>query len=86
MFYIYFKSRVIGKHGKKDIGGHWESPQKLVFKVMKDAGKDIMGARNIYVLVHENEILDSKINGSGNDFMDNLNMIMDYQCLVTNYF
>jgi hypothetical protein len=37
-------------------------------------------------LVHENEILDSKINGSGNDFMDNLNMIMDYQCLATNYF
>jgi hypothetical protein len=55
-------------------------------KVMKDAGKDIMSARNINVLVHENEILDSKINGSGNDFMDNLNMIMDYQCLVTNYF
>jgi hypothetical protein len=39
-----------------------------------------MGARN------ENEILDSKINGSGNDFMENLNMIMDYQYLVTNYF
>jgi hypothetical protein len=53
---------------------------------MKDAEEDIMGARNINVLVHENEILDSKINGSGNDFMDNLNMIMDYQCLVTNYF
>ncbi len=53
---------------------------------MKDAGKDIMSARNINVLVHENEILDSKINGSGNDFMDNLNMIMDYHCLVTNYF
>jgi hypothetical protein len=54
-----------------------EKPQKNVFKAMKDAKKDIMGARNINVLVHENKILDSKINGSGNDFMDNLNMIMD---------
>jgi hypothetical protein len=53
---------------------------------MKDAEKDIMGGRNINVLVHENEILDSKINGSGNDLTDNLNTIMDYQCLVTNYF
>jgi hypothetical protein len=52
---------------------------------MKDAKKDIMGARNINVLV-QNEILDSKNNGSGNVFMDNLNMTMDYRCLVTNYF
>jgi hypothetical protein len=27
-----------------------------------------------------------RINGSGNHFTDNLDMIMDYQCLVTNYF
>jgi hypothetical protein len=37
----------------------------LFFYAMKGAKKDIMGARNVSVVVGEN-------NKSGNDFMDNL--------------
>jgi hypothetical protein len=34
--------------------------------------KDIMGVKKINVLVGDNSISYSKINGNGNDFMDNL--------------
>jgi len=44
-----------------------------------------MGARNFNVLIGENQISYSIINGSGNDFMNNLNMIMDDKYLVNNY-
>jgi hypothetical protein len=30
IFYIYFKSRVVGKRGRKDIGGCWKGPKKLL--------------------------------------------------------
>jgi hypothetical protein len=47
--YIYFKPRVIGKH-RKDIG---KAPNCFL-KVIKNIKKDIMGAKNINVLVSEN--------------------------------
>jgi len=28
--YIYFKSRVVGKCGRKNIGGCWKGPKKLL--------------------------------------------------------
>jgi len=41
--------------------------------------KDNMGVRNVNVLLGEIWISYSRINGSENDFMDNLDRIMDYQ-------
>ncbi len=52
---------------------------------MRGAKKDIMGAKNINVLVGENQISNFKMNGRRKNFVENLNMIMDYQCLVINY-
>jgi hypothetical protein len=48
---------------------------------MRGAKKNIKSFRNVNVLVGENKISYCRINGSGNDFMENLDMIMDYQCL-----
>ncbi len=36
---------------RKDIGGHWKGTQKLIFKVMKNIKKDIMGVKSVCVLV-----------------------------------
>jgi hypothetical protein len=52
--------------------GHWKGPQKFIFNVMKNIKKDIMGVKNIGVLVGENEISYFKINGNENNFMGNL--------------
>jgi hypothetical protein len=53
--YIYIKPMIIGKH-RKDIAGRWKGPQNFIFKVMKTIKKDIMGVKNISVLLSENEI------------------------------
>jgi hypothetical protein len=57
IFYIYMfnKPRIIGKH-RKVIEGHLKGTQKLIFKVMKNIKKDIMGVKNVNFLVGENEI------------------------------
>jgi hypothetical protein len=44
-----------------------------------------MDAKNVDVLVGENSISYFRINESENDFMDNPDMIMDYQCTFPNY-
>ncbi len=44
----------------------WEAPKK-----------DIMNARNVKVLVSENDISYFEIDGSENAFMNNLDMIVD---------
>jgi hypothetical protein len=41
-------------------------------KATKDTKKDIMGAINVDVLIGENRISYSRINGHGNDFINNL--------------
>ncbi len=61
----------MGRHGRKDIGGRWKDP-KILFLNNKDTKKDIMDAKNISVLLGENWISYCRINGSKNDFMDNL--------------
>jgi len=48
--YIYMNIRKY----RKDIGGHWKGPQKIVLKIMKNIKKDIMDVRNINVLMGEN--------------------------------
>jgi hypothetical protein len=42
-----------------------ERPQKFTFEAIRAAQKDIMGAKNINILVGENQISNSRINGSG---------------------
>jgi hypothetical protein len=45
--------RVVGKHGRENIGGRWEGP--IFFsKQQKAQQEDIMGAIKINVLVREN--------------------------------
>jgi hypothetical protein len=48
--YIYLNIRKY----RKDIGGHWKGPKKIVLKIMKNIKKDIMDVRNINVLMGEN--------------------------------
>jgi hypothetical protein len=48
-----------------------ERPKNICFEATKVPQK-IMDARNIHVVVGENEISYFIINGSENDFMDNL--------------
>jgi hypothetical protein len=52
IFYIYnfFKLRVIGKHGKNDIGWCWKGPKIIAFRTMKGTKKTIIGAKNVNVL------------------------------------
>jgi len=52
---MFNKPRIIGKH-RKVIEGHLKGTQKLIFKVMKNIKKDIMGVKNVKFLVGENEI------------------------------
>jgi hypothetical protein len=40
---------VVGKHGRKDIGGCWKGPKNIAFEATKATQKDIMGAKNINV-------------------------------------
>ncbi len=47
---------VIGKHGRKDMGGTLDRPQKIAFETMKGAKKDIIDAINVNVLIVENQI------------------------------
>jgi hypothetical protein len=61
-----------------------ERPKKIIFKT-KGAKKNIMGAKNVNILVGENQTSYSRINGSGNDFVDNLDMMLHYQCMVTDF-
>jgi len=46
----------------------------MIFET-RGAKKNIMGAKNVNILVGENKITYFRINGSGNDFVDNLNMM-----------
>jgi hypothetical protein len=62
-----------------------ERPKTITFEAMRVAKKNIMDAKNVDVLVGKNESSYFRINGSENDFMDNPNMIMDYQCPFANY-
>jgi len=53
---------------------------KFIFLCNERHQKDNMDVMNVNVLVGEILISYSRINESGNDFMENLNRIMDYQC------
>jgi hypothetical protein len=64
----------------------FEKAKKIAFKTTKATKKDIIDAKNGDVLISENLISYFRINGSGNDIMNNLDMIMDYQSLIINDF
>jgi len=49
LYYIFFEPMVVGKHGRKDIGGCWKGPKNMAFEATKATQKDIMGAKNINV-------------------------------------
>jgi hypothetical protein len=53
IIFIFFEPRVVGKHGRKDIGGHWKGPKEFIFR-QQSCPKKFMEARNINVLVGEN--------------------------------
>jgi hypothetical protein len=53
IFYIFFEPWIIGKH-RKDICECWKGPNKIVCNVMKNIKNDIMGVKNINVLIGEN--------------------------------
>jgi hypothetical protein len=53
IFYVLFKPKVVGKHGKEDIGGVRKAPNIFLEKI-KRTKNDIMGAKNINVFVSEN--------------------------------
>jgi len=53
MFYVLFEPKVVGKHGRKDIGGVRKARNKF-FEKIKRTKNDIRGAKNINVLVSEN--------------------------------
>jgi len=55
-FNIFFDLGVIGKHGKKDLGGTLDRPPKIAFEIMKCAKKDIIDDINVNVLIGENQI------------------------------
>ncbi len=44
---------IIDKHDKKDCGGRWKEKKKT-FEAMKDVKKDMIGVRNVNVLIGEN--------------------------------
>jgi hypothetical protein len=52
-FLYFFKPRVVGKCGRKDIGGCWKGPKNLLLRPIRAAQKDIMGVRNINIIVGE---------------------------------
>jgi hypothetical protein len=51
MYYIlhFFKLKVIGKYGRKDVYRSWKRPQKISFDATRNAKKDIMGTINVNV-------------------------------------
>jgi hypothetical protein len=50
---ILFEPKVVGKHGRKDIGGVRKARNNF-FEKIKRTKNDIRGAKNINVLVSEN--------------------------------
>jgi len=54
----------------------------IVFETMRGTKKEIVNARNVKVLVSENDISYFKIDGSENAFMNNLDMIMDIPSII----
>jgi len=48
------KPRVIGICGRKNIGGCWKLRPQIFFLINKGAKKNIMGVRNVKILVDEN--------------------------------
>jgi hypothetical protein len=59
--------------------------QKNVFKAMDGPKKDFMRSKIVNVLIRENKIAHAKINGCGYDSWK-ICVIMDYHCLVINFF
>jgi deoxyhypusine synthase len=55
-------------------GGHWKGLHKLILKIIIKIfkKKDIMGAKNINVLIGENKISYSKMNENENNILNNL--------------
>jgi hypothetical protein len=47
LYYIIylFEPRIIEMHGRKDIGGCWQSPPKTNFETMRCTKKNIMGVK-----------------------------------------
>jgi hypothetical protein len=80
IFYILFKLKFVGKHGR-DVRGCCKGLHKLLFETTRTTKKDVMDATNVNVSIGENEISYFSINESGNDFMANL---YDHG-LVSNY-
>jgi hypothetical protein len=58
-------------HGRKDMGECWKGPKTFLLRQQRCPKKSWM-LEMIHVLVGENEITYSIINGSENDFMDDL--------------
>jgi hypothetical protein len=52
----FFDLGVIGKHGRKYLGGTLDRPQKIAFETMKGAKKNIINAINVNVLIGESQI------------------------------
>ncbi len=71
----------MGSIKKKNVG---KAPKILFFKIMKNIKIDIMGVKNISILVGENEISYFKIMKVKIISLI-FYMTMDYQFLVTNY-
>jgi hypothetical protein len=71
----------LGSIKKKNVG---KAPKILFFKIMKNIKIDIMGVKNISILVGENEISYFKIMKVKIISLI-FYMTMDYQFLVTNY-
>jgi hypothetical protein len=47
----FFKSRVIGKHGRKNIWGCWKGPKIIVFDTMKGRKKIIINVSNLLKII-----------------------------------
>jgi hypothetical protein len=52
-YFLFFKTRVVGKHGRENIGGYWKGP-KCFSKQQKAQQEDIMGAIKVNAQVREN--------------------------------
>ncbi len=69
--FYFFEPRVVGKHNVKMLGYVGKAP-RICFWRMKGTLKNLVDAKDVNVLIIENWISYFGINGSGNDFMDNL--------------
>jgi hypothetical protein len=54
ILYYIFKQGIVGNHGKNNVGGGLERPQKKSFEIMRGTKKDIMGVKNVNLLISEN--------------------------------